>query len=83
MADYSDSGFDSFLSRSIDATPQSNLDSVGPVSNEIRFDNAQTTGILGDTFRVGGISINGAEHNIIVSDGNTDRILIGYDKDGF
>ena len=81
--DYSTAGFDSFLSRSIDNLSQANLDSQGPVSTQIRFDSAQISGALGDTLKIGNISLNGAQKNIILSDGNVDRILIGFDQDGF
>jgi len=77
--DYSDSGFDGFLSRSIDELSQVNLDSAGPKSTAIRFDASQVSGAVGDTFRVGKIFINGADGNIVGNDGNVDFFLIGND----
>lgn len=52
MSDYSDSGFDDFLSRSIDDVPQATLDSQGPSSLQTRFDASQVSGIIGDNVRV-------------------------------
>ena len=65
---YQDSGFDNFLSRSIDNTAQDNLDSQGPISNSIRYDSQQVSGSLGDTFRVGKITIDGVAGRISVMD---------------
>lgn len=81
--DYTQSGFDAFLSRSIDNLSQVNLNSPGPVSTAISYDRAQVTGSLGDTLRIGKIYLNGADENITLNDGNTDRFLLGRDDNGF
>lgn len=75
--DYQDSGFDNFMSRSIDNTPQINLDSASPPNNAIAFDRTQTTGPVGDSFRVGNITFNGSDGTITLNDGTNDRLIIG------
>lgn len=74
---YLDSGFDGFLSRSIDDVSQVNLDSQGPSSNAMRFDQAQVSGALGDTLRIGKINLNGAAGNITANDGDNDFFILG------
>lgn len=82
--DYTQSGFDSFLSRSVDELAQQNLGSPGPVSQAISFDRAQLSGKFPDIVRIGtAISLNGPGKNIVLSDGTVDRLLLGYSKDGF
>lgn len=86
MSDYSDSGFDAFLSRSVDDIPQVNLDSAGPASTQMPFDRAQVSGHLGDTLSLGNIVFDGKSGTItiastkdsasIVIDGDNRRILI-------
>ena len=75
--DYEASGFDGFLSRSIDDLSQVNLDAAGPQSTAIRYDSAQVSGMLGDTIRVGSILINGVEGRISIYDGDTEVVRIG------
>lgn len=74
---YTEAGFDSFLSRSIDNLTQVNLDSQGPQSTQMRFDSAQVSGALGDTLRLGKVKLNGAQGNITINDGNNDFFLVG------
>lgn len=74
---YLDAGFDGFLSRSIDDVTQVNLDSQGPQTQAIRFDQSQLTGAMGDNIRVGRININGSAGNITANDGNNDFFIIG------
>lgn len=81
--DYNAAGFDNFMSRSVDPTPQLNLDSPAPPNNAVAFDRTQVDGPLGDTLRIGKINLNGADGNIILSDGNNDRLLLGEQTDGF
>lgn len=76
--DYSNAGFDAFLSRSIDQTPQTNLDSQGPVSRQVAYDRTQVTGMLGDTLQIGNIRLN--KKNIVINDGNNDFFLAGEDE---
>lgn len=80
---YQDSGFDKFLSRSIDDLSQSNLSVGGPVSNSIAYDRNQVSGQLGDTLQIGSIRLNGSDQNIILSDSNNVRLLIGRQDGGF
>ncbi len=58
--DYTTSGFDSFLSRSIDDLSQVNLSSEGPRTTQMRFDSAQISGPLGNVLRTGSILIDGS-----------------------
>lgn len=81
--DYTASGFDKFMSRSIDQTPQANLDSPTPPNKSVAFDQVQVSGLLGDTLAIGKINLNGADGTIILSDGSNDRLLIGFQNDGF
>ncbi len=80
--DYSKAGFDPFLSRSIDARIQS-LGMASVPSRQIAFDRQQVSGSLGDTLRLGRILFNGADGNIIMNDGEVDRLLLGEDEGGF
>jgi len=80
--DLTDAGFDSFLSRSIDQTPQLNLDSPQPSNNAVAFDRTQITGALGDTLRIGRIYFDGSNGTIIMNDGTNDVLLIGEDPNG-
>ncbi len=75
--DYESAGFDAFLSRSIDNLSQVNLDSQGPQTTSIRYDNAQVSGMLGDTLQVGKIHINGSQGNITGNDGSNDFFILG------
>lgn len=76
--DYSTAGFDSFLSRSVDNLSQINLDSQGPQTTAIRYDDAQVSGFLGDTLQLGNVRIN--KTNIIINDGSNDFLLMGEDS---
>ncbi len=66
--DYTSSGFDSFLSRSIDDLSQINLDSTGPRTTALRYDSAQVSGALGDILRIGKIQLDGVEGSIALYD---------------
>lgn len=79
--DYSTAGFDGFLSRSIDSLAQVNLTSPGPVSTQMRYDSAQPSGFLGGTVQVGNVKINLT--NIIINDGQNDRLILGEADGGF
>ena len=79
--DYTTSGFDGFLSRSVDDLSQANLDSAGPQTTAMRYDSAQVSGMLGDTLQIGNVKIN--KTNITLSDGTNTRLLIGEDVGGF
>lgn len=73
--DYSDAGFDGFLSRSVDNTSQNNLDSQGPITQSIRYDSQQVSGSMGDTFRVGKILIDGVKGRISGFDENGKEVV--------
>ena len=77
--DYEKAGFDGFLSRN--DKPMVNLNSDHPPSNQIAYDRVQVTGPLGDTLQIGQVHIN--KTNITLSDGITNRLLIGEDREGF
>lgn len=79
---YEDSGFDAFLSRSIDDLPQASLDSTGPSSTQMRYDSAQLSGVFGDTVRIGKIFLDGKSGRIIMVDDVTNRVLLGTLSDG-
>lgn len=74
MGDYTDAGFDGFLSRSIDDLSQINLDSQGPTSTSIRYDSAQVSGMLGDTLQVGKIKIDGVMGRLSIFDDNGNEV---------
>ena len=78
MTDYTDSGFDGFLSRSVDDNPRVNLDSRGPVSTQMSFDRSQVSGMLGDTLQIGGIRLE--KKAIIINDGENDFFIAGDDE---
>lgn len=75
--DLTDSGFDGFMSRSVDGSPAINLDSPTPPQNSVAFDRTQVTGPLGDSFVIGNITLDGSAGTIILNDGTNDRLLIG------
>jgi hypothetical protein len=70
--DYTAAGFDGFLSRSIDDLSQVNLDSQGPQSKQIRYDDAQVSGFMGDTLQIGKVQIT--KTNITMDDDNNRRL---------
>lgn len=70
MSDYGDSGFDSFLSRSIDDLQQVNLDSQGPYSTATAYDRSQLSGSMGDKFNMGGINMSAKDSQIALNDGS-------------
>lgn len=95
---YTNSGIDNFLNRSIDqVTWQSSLDASlnmpgygtlttlpsPPANNAVQYDATQVSGALGNTLAVGNVNINGSDGNITLSDGVTNRLLIGTQQDGF
>jgi hypothetical protein len=72
--DYTYSGLDSFLSRSIDETPQSNLEAAGPTSMSVAYDRNQVSGAMGDTMQVGKIQINGSDGRISICDDDGNEV---------
>lgn len=77
---YTDSGFNSFMQRSIDSGAYFTLSQTASefrkVNNQqINFDQQQTTGSLGDIIQVGDIDINGRDRRIsIYDDGRTNEV---------
>lgn len=69
MGSYEDSGFDSFLSRSIDDLQQVNLDSQGPYSTATAYDRSQLSGSMGDKFNMGGINMSAKDSQMTVNNG--------------
>ncbi len=78
---YTSAGFDGFLMRSIDKTPQVNLSDPGPVSKSVHFDRMQVSGMLGDTLQLGQVTIN--RTNIVINDGQNDRLILGEAQGAF
>ncbi len=75
--DYTQAGFDGFLTRSIDSPPQINLDSQGAPAQAIRYDDMQVSGMLGDTLQIGKVRIENTR--IVINDGSNDFLLMGED----
>lgn len=76
---YESSGFDGFLSRSIDDLAQVTLDSPGPQSTAIPFDRGQQSGSLGNIVMIGDIKLDGAAGRVTINDGQNDFLLMGTD----
>lgn len=78
--DYTQAGFDSFLSRSIDSQGQNSLGvPLNQQSRAIAFDRSQVSGVFGDTARIGRINLEGANGAITVDDGDNVFFLVGDD----
>lgn len=76
--DYSQAGFDGFLSRSTMSAPMANLSGATPSNNQIAYDRTQVSGMLGDTLQIGGVRIE--NQAIIINDGENDFFLAGDDQ---
>lgn len=89
---YTSSGIDNFLNRSIDqvswqTTLDASLNMPGteslttlpspPNTNQLNMNSQAVSGAVGNTMAVGDVNINGSQGNIILSDGTNDRVLIG------
>lgn len=75
--DYIQSGFDNFLSRGLDDVSMINLDSSGPQTTQVAYDRTQTTGILGDSLRIGRWVLDGVSGQLILYDErNENRIAV-------
>jgi predicted metal-dependent RNase len=81
--DYIQSGFDSFMERSIGIgePTMTTLEGVSAMvsSGDINFDASQISGSLGDKIQVGGrnIIIDGKNGRIVLNDGQVDRLVLG------
>lgn len=80
--DYTESGFDKFMSRSIDNLSQANLDSAGPVTTAQAYDRSQISGSLGDSLQLGNIVIDGRGGGIGLNQGRNQPLWIGTDSKG-
>jgi len=80
LPNYEDLGFNKFLQRSIRSVQTGQAP-----SSSLNFDQVQTSGSLGSVIQVGGnnITIDGSNRQIVINDGENDRIIIGYQKEGF
>lgn len=75
---YTSAGFDGFLMRSIDKTPQVNLNDPGPVSKSIAFDRTQASGMLGNILQIGNINLDGVKGRVSIFDSNgNETVRIG------
>jgi len=74
---YTQAGFNGFLSRSVDNLPSQNLSSPGPMSTSQAFDRQQVSGMLGDTLQIGNIRLENTR--IVINDGTNDFLLMGED----
>lgn len=76
---YTNAGFDGFMSRSIDSITANNLDGIRPVywPQQVAYDRVQASGTVGDKITVGSIIIDGTTGRISVFDGSTETIRIG------
>ncbi len=81
---YEKSGFNSFLTRSIDDVPAVNLDTFAESASPSRafnFDQSQTSGSLGSIYRFGTVTIDGVKGEITVDGDNRDEV-VKIDKRG-
>lgn len=79
---YISSGFDGFMSRSIDDLPQVNLDSPGPTSTAIPFDRGQQSGSLGNAIQIGSITLDGVKGRISITDDSGNVVVLIGELDG-
>lgn len=78
--DYSNAGFDSFMSRSIDDTggqaQATTLDDQQPTSsNEMNYDSAQQSGSMGNTLQLGKIKLDGDNGRISTFDDDGNEVV--------
>lgn len=72
--DYTDSGFDGFLSRSVDDLSQLNLESNGPQTTQRAFDRGQVSGQMGDILMIGKIRLDGVKGRVSTYDDNGNEV---------
>lgn len=75
--DYTQAGFDPFLSRSIDGTGAPNLAMEVPLvpNQAIAFDQTSISGMLGDKLKIGSVTLDGANGRISVFDTNNNEVV--------
>lgn len=89
--DYSTSGINGFLSRSIDEIQWENtldahmntLSNTPQESTQQNYDATQVSGSLGNTLQIGSVNINGSDGNITLDNNGTAQMIIGSSQDGF
>lgn len=76
--DYAVAGFDDFLGRSIDAGGLGALNGGGggATSRQIKLDQQQTSGSLGDQMTIGTITLDGAKGRITIADDTGNIVVI-------
>lgn len=79
---YESSGFDGFLSRSIDDLAQVTLDSPGPQTTAIPFDRGQQSGGFGNSVQIGSIKLDGVKGRITITDDAGNIVVMLGELDG-
>lgn len=78
---YAHAGFNKFFRRSIDSTQAETLSVAATqatgMSQEVNFDQSQTSGNLGSIIQVGSINIDGKNGKISVFEGANEVVRIG------
>lgn len=83
MNDYTDSGFDKFLSRGGTPSLQGPLDvETTTTNNAVPFDRTQISGSLGDTLKIGNIFIDGSTGRISIYDDSGNEVVRLGELDG-
>jgi hypothetical protein len=75
--DYTNAGFDPFLTRSIDTIGAPNLQLTGDAapSQELNYDQSQTSGSLGSALQIGNIILDGTTGRISIIDENGNTVV--------
>jgi len=80
LPNYEDLGFNKFLERQISSqNSDTQQGQVYAASSNINFDDAQTSGSLGDIIQVGNIKIDGSNGRIEMTEDGDVVLLIGKD----
>jgi hypothetical protein len=77
--DYTQAGFDNFLTRSIDNTGSTG---TAATSRQLNFDSMQTSGSLGNLLKVGNITLDGIKGQIYATDDAGNIFFIIGELDG-
>lgn len=81
-SDYTNSGFDKFLSRGDTPNLGGALDQPAPSNNALPADRTQITGQMGDILPIGNINLDGTSGAITIRDDNNLRVVMGLQADG-